>query len=94
MIGGMDESLKKRLAYFMRLARTTIITSSFGAIVVGAVYVDPHNPIRCRKMAALSFYAGWAAVGIIGGATLIYQVVRRTNRRDDPRHAKRPRDAP
>jgi hypothetical protein len=36
----------------------------------------------------------WPAIGISAGAALIYELVRRVNQRNDPRHAKRPPDAP
>ena len=36
----------------------------------------------------------WPATGVVAGAFLTYEVVRRVNRSNDPRHAKRPPDGP
>ena len=84
----------RRWTYPMRLANIAILAVGIGMVIIGVIYVDPQFPLHWRKMGALCFYAGWATIGMVGGATLIYQVVHRINRRDDLKHAKRPPDPP
>jgi hypothetical protein len=36
----------------------------------------------------------WPWIGVIAGAFLIYEVIRRINRSSDPRHANRPPNFP
>jgi hypothetical protein len=52
--------------------------------------VEPFTDGNADK--ALLLYGGLGCA--VGGAAAILHVVRRLNRHDDPRQAKRPRDAP